>query len=280
MKKVFKWIGTAFLFLVLIAGSLYMIYLRPFIQKMKVVNDINYDKELTIVIGGGGNSGVIASDSLVVVVDTKMDEAALNLYEKAKKIARNKPILVINTHVHPDHIGGNKLYKGCNIIAGGNYSREHWIKQGGEESLPNQWLKGIRRIHVGDDTLTILNLEQNAHTESDLVVYLHRRKLLFGGDVILNRQNAIIMDKGTANGYLWAFDRLMLAFDIQQVVPGHGQFGGKEVIDNFQTYFKDLKLASEDDSQKSAMIAKYKDWNSIPVFMSPEAIVRAFKKEK
>jgi len=79
MKKVFKWIGTAFLFLVLIAGSLYMIYLRPFIQKMKVVNDINYDKELTIVIGGGGNSGVIASDSLVVVVDTKMDEAALNL---------------------------------------------------------------------------------------------------------------------------------------------------------------------------------------------------------
>ena len=71
MKKAFKWIGIVLLFLVIVAGSLYMIYLHPFMQKMKVTHVINYDKGLTLVTGGGGNSGILVSDSLIVVIDTK-----------------------------------------------------------------------------------------------------------------------------------------------------------------------------------------------------------------
>ena len=70
-KKILKWFGVAILLLLVVAGSLYMIYLRPFIEKMKQINTIQYDTELTIVEGGGGNSGILTSDSLVLVIDTK-----------------------------------------------------------------------------------------------------------------------------------------------------------------------------------------------------------------
>jgi len=279
MKKILKWLGIVLFILLGLGVSLYMIYLRPFIEKMKVVNSTAYDEKLTLITGGGGNSGILVSDSLVVVIDTKMDDAAQNLYEQVKKIAGTKPILVINTHIHPDHTGGNKFYKGQTILAGGNYKKEVWIKSDGEASLPNQWLVGRRDIPMDEDTVSILNLEQNAHTNSDVIVYLQRRKLLFAGDLILNKQNPIIIDAGTANGYLWAFERLKKEFDIQHIVPGHGEVGGPSLMKDFETYFNDMKLAANESSDQVALKEKYKDWNAIPFFMSPSATIKNFKKE-
>jgi len=279
LKSIFKWIGIIVLLLLIVAGSLYMAYLRPFMQKMKETHTIKYDKELTIVLGGGGNSGILTSDSLVLVIDTKMDEAAKDLYEKVKELAGNKRIIVVNTHIHPDHSGGNKYYKGQTIIAGGNYTKEQWIKEAGAETLPTEWLKDTQDIIMGDDTATLLNLGKNIHTESDVVVYLHRRKMLFGGDVILNRQAPVILGKADPDAYLAAFDDLPKRFDIQKVVPGHGDMGGIEIINNFKQYFNDMKLAAADGSKENELLAKYKDWGQIPIMMSPGATVKAFKKK-
>jgi cyclase len=277
LKKIGKWVGIILLVMALIGGSLYFIYLRPFIEKMKVVTTINYDKELTLVIGGGGNSGILVSDSLVLVIDTKMDEAAQNLYERVERLAAGKPILVVNTHIHPDHVGGNDLYTNSKILAGGNYTKNQWVKEAGEKYLPNEWLKDRMDLKMGDETVSIINYGKNAHTESDVFVYLHNRKLLFGGDVILNKQNTIIMGNADPEGYLNAMDYLVNTFEIKHVVPGHGDFGGKEIISNFEQYFKDMKLAANDRSQRNRLLEKYKDWNYLPFFMSPEATMKAFK---
>jgi glyoxylase-like metal-dependent hydrolase (beta-lactamase superfamily II) len=278
-KKILKGAGILLLIVIVTGITLYMIYLRPFMNKMKETSVINYDKELTLVIGGGGNSGILTSDSLVIVIDTKMDEAAKQLYEKVKALAGNKPILVINTHYHPDHSKGNSYYKGQTIIAGGNYTKELWIKEAGAESLPTEWLKDRMDIKMGDDTLTILNLAKDIHTASDMVVYLHKRKMLFGGDVILNKQAPVLMGKADPDAYMTAFDALPKLFEIKKIVPGHGAMGGIELIDVFREYFNDMKTASTDASQKDELIEKYKDWNQIPIVMSPGATIKAFQKK-
>jgi cyclase len=278
LKKVLKWIGIILLVLIAVAVTLYMIYLRPFMQKMKVMDVVKYDKELTIVLGGGGNSGILASDSLVIVIDTKMDEGAEKLYALVKEVAGSKPILVVNTHYHPDHTKGNALYKGQTIIAGGNYTKEFWIKEAGEETLPTEWLKDKMDIKMGDDTVTLFNLARNAHTASDVFVYLHKRKLLFGGDVILNKQVPALLGNADPDGYMAAFDELPKKFDIQKIVPGHGNIGGVEIIDNFRQYFKDMSTAAQDASKKDELVAKYKDWGQIPLFMSPGATISVIKK--
>jgi glyoxylase-like metal-dependent hydrolase (beta-lactamase superfamily II) len=279
LKKTLKWLGIVILLLVAIGATLYMIYLRPFMQKMKQTSVVNYDKELTLVLGGGGNSGILVSDSLVIVIDTKMDGAAEQLYKTVKELAGNKPILVVNTHYHPDHSTGNSFYIGQTIIAGGNYTKEFWIKNAGENTLPTQWLKDRMDIKMGDDTVTLLNLAKNIHTASDVVVYLHKRKMLFGGDVILNKQSPAILGVADPDGYLLAFDLLPKQFDIQKIVPGHGAIGGIEIIDNFRQYFIDMKTAANDASKKDELVAKYKDWGQIPIFMSPGATISAIKKK-
>ena len=130
---------------------------------------------------------------------------------------------------------------------------------------------------MGDDTATIINLGQNIHTASDVMVYLHKRKMLFGGDVILNQQVPALFGAADPEGYLKAFDMLPKQFDIQKVVPGHGPIGGIEIIDNFRQYFLDMKTASTDEAKKDELVAKYKGWGQIPVLMSPGRTISVFK---
>jgi glyoxylase-like metal-dependent hydrolase (beta-lactamase superfamily II) len=280
LKKILIWTGLVILLLAGTAFTLYMIYLRPVMTKiMSNPKVIAYDKDLTLIQGGGGNSGILVSDSLVVIIDTKMDEPAEEMAKKVKELAGNKPILVVNTHYHPDHCKGNSLYKDASILAGGNYTKEQWIKAAGEETMPNLWLKDQMVLPLATDTLTILNLEGNAHTESDIVVYFSKRKLLFGGDVILNQQVPALRGAADPDGYLKAFEELPKQFDIQKVVPGHGPIGGMEIIQDFKQYFLDMQTAAVDASKKDELEAKYKDWTQVPFLMSTGATIDLMRKK-
>ena len=282
MRKFFIRLLLLISVLGLVAVTLFLIYVYPFMKEMKKMTTINYDPQLTIILGGGGNSGILVSDSVVLVIDTKMKDEADSLYQTVKALAGNKPIIVVNTHVHGDHTGGNKFYKGQTIIAGGNYDKEFWEKEDGKEGVPTVWLKDSLVFKVGDETVTILNLPWSAHTQSDVFVYLSNRKMLFGGDVILNKQSPAMFSRYNADGYgyLRAFDYLPQRFEINKVVPGHGPMGGIEVINNYKDFFIDMKLAALDPSRKKELLDKYKDWKHIPFIMSPGATEGFFEDHK
>ena len=118
-KKIFISIGIALL--VIIIGAIVIFY--PAIRFMTQNEIVPFDQSLTLMLGGGGNSGIIIGDSAVVVVDTKMMSGSEDLYKLAKEKAGRKPIIVINTHYHKDHVNGNKFYKGSKIYIG-SYEKE------------------------------------------------------------------------------------------------------------------------------------------------------------
>jgi len=62
------------------------------------------------------------------------------------------------------------------------------------------------------------------------------------------------------------------------VVPGHGDVGGIEVINNFKDFFIDMKVAALDPAKKKELLDKYKDWNQVPFLMSPAAAEGYFEK--
>ena len=132
---------------------------------------------------------------------------------------------------------------------------------------------------MGDDTVTLFNLARNVHTQSDIVVYLHKRKMLFTGDVILNKQAPVLRGSADPDGYLWAIETFPKQFDIQKIVPGHGDVGGIEIINDFHQYFIDMQAAADDDSKRDELVAKYKSWRQIPFMMSPGATISALKKK-
>jgi len=277
LKKIAKWIGIIGLILVGSGGLFYGLYVSPVLEKIEAENKIDYDNGLTIYEGGGGNSGLFISDSLVLVVDTKMDEAAEKFAVAVTSLAGNKPILVVNTHYHFDHSSGNRLYQKATIVAGGGYTPQTWLEEGKQQDMPNKWLADKMDVKMNDDTVTIFTLNIKAHTAGDVFVYSHKRKMLFGGDVILNGQVPSI-NNGDPKGYLIAFDKLQKEYDIQKIVPGHGPTGGIEILENFRQYFNDMKTASTDPSKEDELIAKYKSWSQVPMLMSSENVIDAFKK--
>lgn len=263
------------------AGALYLIYVRPFLKEMMVMKTVHYDSNFTVVTGGGGNSGILTSDSLVLVVDTKMDEGATAFYDTVKRIAGIRPIVVVNTHIHSDHVKGNSHFKGSTIIAGAKYDKAQWTKENGVETLPTQWIADSLVVKVGDETVTILNLGFNAHTQSDVVVYLSNRQVLFTGDIVLNRSAPALFGRyeSSSKGYLAAFDSLEHRFDIKTVVPGHGEVGGRQLIDDYRGFFSDMYVAALDHDKKAQLLTKYNTWKQIPFMMSPDATISYIKSE-
>lgn len=261
-------------------------------HEMQVAIQVPIDNELTVVLGeGGGNSGILVSDSLVLVVDSKMGGAMGRLfgsagdkefYKQVRRLAGNKPIVLVNTHIHADHAKGNYLYKGETIIAGGNYDKAMWAKENGDENMPTLWVKDSLTFKVGDETVTVLNMPFAAHTQSDVVVYLHNRKLIFTGDLVLNKKNPALFKRynASSDGYLKAFDLMQQRFDIQTVVPGHGNIGGPWLIENFRQYFKDMQAVANNDPNKDELIDKYRRWTYIPFLMSPSVTAAYIAKEK
>lgn len=279
MRKFFKWAMIVVSVIGTLVLVLFWVYLKPFIDKMKHQDYVRIDPTFTIITGGGGNTGVISSDSLVLVIDTKMDDAAKSLFDTVQRIAGKKPVLVVNTHWHPDHVGGNSLFKKEQIMAGGSYAIDDWKKESGEETLPGRWVTDELVIPMGTDTAIVFNLAKNVHTPSDVMVYFKQRQILFGGDVILNNQAPALIGNASAVAYMDVLYDVAIKYPIKKVVPGHGAVGGPEVITNFLAYFEDMREAAEHPEKKSEMIGKYKHYAQVPLFMSPGATISHFEKE-
>ncbi|MEI7897157.1 MAG: MBL fold metallo-hydrolase [bacterium] len=258
--------------LVVLAGTAAVIF-YPMYRFMFTENTIVVDKDLTIVSGGGGNSGVLVTDSAVVVIDTKMGGDAEKLYNLAKEKAGTKKIIVINTHYHNDHVKGNHFFKGCDIYIG-EYDPKFLMDEVGTENMPNHYIKDSLCLDLGNEIACLYNLGQ-AHTWNDMVVVLKNKRVLFTGDLIFNKVNPFLVKKsgGDADKWIGALDRMLNLPDIGLVVPGHGETGDRSMIESMKTYFTDMKTAAADPSKEKEMKLKYKGWLELPMMTSPQATI-------
>ena len=268
-KKIFIGIGIAVL-VVLISA---VIIFYPMIRFMTQKEIIQIDPNLTLVLGGGGNSGIVLGDSAVVVIDTKMMGRSEELYKLAKEKAGQKPIIVINTHYHKDHVSGNKFYKGSRIYIG-SYEKDFLQKNVDAENQPTDFVKDSLLIDLGNEKVHLYNIGQG-HTMNDLVVYLSNHRILFTGDLVFNRINPVLKKESGANVLRWIglLDTILNRWGDSKIVPGHGQVGNKEIVASMRQYFVDMIAAVTDPSKMD----KYKDWMTMPNMASPEKTIEYIK---
>lgn len=250
------------------------------IQEIRRVDD-----GCMLVVGGGGNSAVFIGDSAIVVVDTKMNAPAQELFEIVQKASKNgtKPIIIVNTHLHGDHVKGNYLYKNSRIIAG-KIDPNLWIETSGKENLPTEWFQDSLRLFIGGESLLLLNMGR-AHTFADVVVYAEQRKILIGGDIVLNKVIPVLNPKSgsRALGYRPALESLVQRMDIQTVLPGHGSIGGKDIIVENINYFKEMERVSEpniSEIERKKTFEQYKDWVDIPFFANNSITLKFLQDER
>src|SRR5690242_3720070 len=79
-----------------------------------------------MLVGAGGNITVQVGKDGVLLVDTGLEASADKVLAEIKKLAPNGTIrYIINTHVHPDHVGGNqKIAAAGGEIVGGNFAAQ------------------------------------------------------------------------------------------------------------------------------------------------------------
>src|SRR5205809_2089379 len=58
----------------------------------------------------GGNTGVLVTDTGVVVIDTKLTGYGPDILTRIRKVTDKPVMMVINTHTHGDHTGSNEAF--------------------------------------------------------------------------------------------------------------------------------------------------------------------------
>jgi len=211
-------------------------------------------------IGGGGNITASIGTDGILLVDTGLaqnaDKVLKAIQDTAKPITRKPIQWIINTHVHPDHTGGNEKMRNAGVtFTGGNVAGN--IQDAGEgaaiiahENVQIRMSNAKPAISfdaMPTDTYHIdkMNLshffngegvqilhQPNAHTDGDSFVYFRHSDVLATGDIFVTTTYPIIdLERGgSIQGILDALNRILdiavPEFRLEAgtiIVPGHGR---------------------------------------------------------
>ena len=183
------------------------------------------------------NIGFIVGTNCVAVIDTG---GSISIGHKLKKSIRRitkKPICyVINTHVHYDHILGNKAFTdespdfiGHKDLAEAiNQNRDFFLNQfrnnltsdpkNSDIIEPNILIEKTKKLELGERSITLIPFA-TSHSHNDLIVIDNKTKTLWAGDLIFRERIPSLT--GSLKGWLKSINKIK-ELDIKVVVPGHG----------------------------------------------------------
>lgn len=184
----------------------------------------------------GGNVLVLTAADRVLLVDAQSAGVADSLRAVLGTIADVPVGMVINSHYHEDHIGGNSAFRATADIVGhvnlsalaavdSTIEELGWDKDPADaDDLPTMSIAADTAIRFDDIAIDLLAFD-DAHTGGDLAVYLPAANVLHTGDVLEVDAFPFVdwWGGGSLDGMIAAADRLLeVADDDTRIVPGHG----------------------------------------------------------
>ncbi|MGD0590761.1 MAG: MBL fold metallo-hydrolase [Bacteroidota bacterium] len=210
---------------------------------------------------GSNGMFILLPDTQGLLINTPCErtgtDSLLNWIEKS---FGHLKITAIVTGFHQDNLGGDEVLFSKNIPVYGSDLTVKLVKEKGAELKmvilnsvssdenkryfnsykelnlmpPNKTfpIKEGLELKFGDEVFEVY-FPGESHTIDNTVVYLHKRKILYGGCMIKGLEFDNPGFTGYANMIAWpvSVENVMNRFqDCQIVIPGHGKEGGKELL--------------------------------------------------
>ena len=195
-------------------------------------------------VGGnaGGNVGVLIGDDGVLMIDDQFAPLSEKL-QAAIKALSNKPIrMLINTHVHGDHTGGNENFGklGLDIVAHDNVrvrlAKPATGNPAAAVALPIVTYGDKMSLHLNGETITIGKLPP-AHTDGDSYIHFAKADVIHAGDVFRTTGYPGVDggNGGTVKGTIAALQALVdMAGPNTKILPGHGVVSTRDDVARFR----------------------------------------------
>jgi glyoxylase-like metal-dependent hydrolase (beta-lactamase superfamily II) len=233
------------------------------------------------IFGQGGNIGLIVTARHAVLIDDQFERLVPGLLEAVRTVT-DKPIkYLVNTHGHPDHVGGNVVLEKqvSAIIAHANVRRRMALAQakldparrGGlpELALGSEDAKERARLnlHLDDAEIHLLHMGPG-HTDGDVIVGIPSVLVMHMGDLFfLGMLPYIDAESGGSFDGLAAQVASVASWlpEGARIIPGHGPVCGRKELLRYRDFLQAVQAhVKANPTQDAAALAASFDGNAWP----------------
>lgn len=207
----------------------------------------------------GGTIAFLLNKKGIAVVDSQFPDPSKHLIAELQKKSSKPFKLLINTHHHGDHSGGNIAFKGLveHVLAHENskINQEAVAKKNKSEDkqlYPDQTYSDTWCQKLGKEKIC-LHYFGAGHTNGDSFVHFQHANIVHCGDLLFNRRHPFVDRSAGANIQSWikVLDKALGKFDRDTLyVFGHAASGYKvtgnaDDLKKFQEYLGNVLKFTE-----------------------------------
>jgi len=195
--------------------------------------------------GQGGNIGLFTGEDGVFLIDDQYAPLTDRIVAAIRTVSDEPIRFLVNTHMHPDHTGGNEnLGRAGAIIFGHDNVRSQMEVAGYAEAPPFVTYSDEMSFHINGERVHVFKAP-NAHTNGDSFIRFHGSNVVHTGDVYRTTTYPFI-DVNNGGSYLGTIEALNLLLAVcdanTKIIPGHGNVSNMAEV----TAFRDMLVVIRD----------------------------------